>query len=215
LEYFELTATHCTIVVVDVVGFGDYRRNNANQVRVRRGLYAALQYAFDAADVPWDRSRREDRGDGVLILVPADVPKALLVDRLPETLAVALHAHNKCHPAEEQIRLRLALHAGEIYHDEHGVTSSSINHTFRILDADAVRSAFAKSTDVLAVIGSTWFFEEVIRHSDWSRAGSYFAVEVANKETNGKAWVRLVGSKGRGRREPARAFPQQRQREPE
>jgi len=194
-------ATHCTIVVVDIEGFGDLSRNNSNQVRIRRGLYGALRHAFDTAGVSWDRCRREDRGDGVLILAPADIPKALFVDQLPGTLAEALTAHNKRHPATEQIRLRLALHAGEIFHDEHGVTSSSINHTFRILDSDSVRSAFAESPCVLAVVGSAWFHEEVTRHSDWSDAGSYLPVEVHNKETNGRAWIRMVGRRAR-RREP-------------
>jgi hypothetical protein len=194
-------AVHCSIVVVDIEGFGDLSRNNSNQLRIRRGLYNALRHSFDTAGISWDRCQREDRGDGVLILAPADIPKALFVDQLPVTLAEALAAHNKRHPANEQIRLRLALHAGEIFHDEHGVTSSSINHTFRILDAASVKSAFAESTCVLAVVGSAWFHDEVTRHSDWSEAGAYVQVEVNNKETTGRAWVRMVGRRPR-RREP-------------
>src|ERR1700742_3891005 len=91
-------ATHYTIIVVDIVGFGDLRRSNSSQLRVRRGLYRALQQAFDAAGIPWQRCRREDRGDGVLILAPAYVPKALFVERLPEPLAATLAEHNKHHP---------------------------------------------------------------------------------------------------------------------
>lgn len=207
VEYPTLTATHCTIAVVDVEGFGDYSRNNTNQVRIRRGLYGAMQSAFDAAGIPWDGCRREDRGDGVLILAPADVPKTLFADRLPGTLADALITHNKCHPVEEQIRLRLALHAGEILHDEHGVTSSSINHTFRILDADALKSMLAASHGVLAVIGSAWFYDDVIRHSDWSQANSYVAVDIVNKETKARAWIRVVGSRRTRRRDSEGAFP--------
>ena len=195
-------AIHCSIVVVDIEGFGDLSRNNSNQVRTRRGLYNALRHSFDTAGIPWDRCQREDRGDGVLILAPADIPKALFVDRLPGTLAEALAAHNKRHPASEQIRLRLALHAGEIFHDEHGVTSSSINHTFRILEARAIKVAFAESTGILAVIGSSWFFEEVIRQSDWSEAHAYTAVDVVNKETETRAWIRTVGRSRAKRRKP-------------
>jgi hypothetical protein len=187
-----LTATHCTIVAVDIVGFGDHRRNNSNQVRVRRGLYGALASSFDCAGIPLHRCRTEDRGDGALILVPADVPKALFADRLPSALTDALVAHNQRHPIEEQIRLRLALHAGEIVHDEHGVTSTSINLTFRILDAPALAATFAESSGVLAVIGSAWFYDEVIRHSDWSHVDAYIGVEVTNKETNARAWLRIM-----------------------
>jgi hypothetical protein len=186
-------ATHYTIIVVDIVGFGDLRRSNASQLRVRHGLYEALRHAFEAAGIPWHRCRREDRGDGVLILAPAYVPKALFVERLPEPLAATLAGHNKQHPALEQIRLRLALHAGEILEDEHGVTASSITHTFRILDAEVVKAAFVESGGVLAVIGSAWFFDEVIRQSDWSEVSSYAPLDVCNKETTTRAWIRTLG----------------------
>lgn len=204
-ETIALTTAHCTIAAVDIEGFGQHSRNNINQVRVRHGMYRAMQSAFDTAGVPWASCRREDRGDGVLILVPADVPKALFVDRLPDTLVEALVGHNRIHPVEEQIRLRLALHAGEINYDDHGVTGSSITHTFRLLDADALKRALVESSAVLAVIGSAWFFDEVIRHSEGSRAASYKPVDVTNKETTTQAWIRLLSKRGSTRRQPVRA----------
>lgn len=200
-----LTTAHCTIVVADIEGFGEPSRTNINQVRVRLGLYAAMQYAFDAAGIPWSSCRREDRGDGVLVLAPADVPKSLFADRLPDNLLVALRAHNASHPTEERMHLRLALHAGEINYDDHGVTSSSITHTFRLLDAQALKDALADSGSVLAIIGSSWFFDEVIRHSDRSRAESYSPADVTNKETTTQAWIRLLGERRLPRRRQGRA----------
>src|SRR4029450_13960862 len=97
--------------------------------------------------------------DGALVLAPADVSKAVFVDRLPEKLTDSLLAHNERHPVEEQIRLRLGLHAGEIVHDEHGVTSCAVIHACRIVDAQAFRSALAKSGGVLGVISSDWFYQ--------------------------------------------------------
>jgi hypothetical protein len=202
----QLTARHYTIVVVDVVGFGARSRKNSNQVRIRRGLYRAMEQSFAAAGIPWDRCEREDRGDGLLILVPADLPKAPLVDELPEALADALAAHNKRHPAEEQIQLRLALHAGEVVGDEHGFTSSSLTHAFRILEAPVLKATLAASSGVLAVISSTWFYEEVIWQSDLSRSDSYGEAEVICKETTTRAWIRIVESRRAKRREPRRDF---------
>ncbi len=191
--HIALTTAHRTIVAVDVAGFGEYSRNNTNQARVRHGLYGAMEYAFDTAGISWSTCRREDRGDGVLILVPADTPKVLFAERLPDALDGALSRHNGSHPVEERIRLRLALHAGEVIFDEHGVTSWSIVHTFRLLDSQALRNALAASSGDLAIISSAWFFDEVIRHSEHSRAESYRSTEVANKETNTRAWVRVFG----------------------
>ncbi|HUK69360.1 MAG TPA: hypothetical protein VLW50_11520 [Streptosporangiaceae bacterium] len=141
-------AVHRTIVVVDVEGFGDRRRTNPHQVAVRDGLYRALREAFGQAGIGWDGCGHEDRGDGVLILVPAEVPKGLLVESLPSALVAALHAHNGTHPGQERIRLRMALHAGEVNYDEDWVTSAAVNLAFRLLDATALKAALAGSSGV-------------------------------------------------------------------
>ena len=97
-------AVHRSIVVVDVEGFGDQRRTNAHQVAVRDGVYRALKEAFGCAGISWDDCGCEDRGDGAFILVPAEVPKALLAESLPSALVTALRAHNVAHPGPERIR---------------------------------------------------------------------------------------------------------------
>ncbi len=107
-------AVHRTVVVVDVEGFGDERRTNRHQVAVRDGLYRAMQEALQLAEISWADCDHEDRGDGIFILIPAEVPKSVLVESLPSALVRALHAHNDTHVDQERIRLRMALHAGEI-----------------------------------------------------------------------------------------------------
>jgi hypothetical protein len=182
-------AVHRAIVVVDVEGFGDQRRTNSHQVAVRDGLYRAMQEAFNRAGIPWDNCSHEDRGDGIFVLVPAEVPKALLAESLPPALVTALRAHNGGHPEPERIRLRMALHAGEIHYDQHGVTAVAVNLAFRLLDAGPLKMALARSSGVLAVIVSSWFFDEVVRHS--GVAPGYRPVEVAVKETTAAGWICL------------------------
>lgn len=144
MEYQGL-AVHRTIVAVDVEGFGDRRRTNRNQIAVRDGLYGAMQEAFREAGIPWIDRDHEDRGDGMFMLVGSEVPKSLFVESLPSALDAALHRHNSAHPHAEQIRLRMALHAGEVNYDEHGVTASSINLTFRLLESGLVKELLASS----------------------------------------------------------------------
>src|ERR1700722_1750069 len=186
MEYQGL-AVHRTIVAVDVVGFGDRRRNNRNQVAVRGGLYRAMQEAFRRAGIPWMDRDHEDRGDGMFILVGSEVPKSLFVESLPSTLVAALQRHNGDHPDVEQIRLRMALHAGEVNYDEHGVTAASINLAFRLLDSDPVKESLADSPSVLAIITSSWFFEEVVQQSAVD-ATEYRPVPVTVKETVTTGW---------------------------
>ena len=126
----------------------------------------------------------------MLILVGAEVPKSIFVESLPPALAGALRAHNNAHPDLEQIRLRMALHAGEVNFDEHGVTAESINLTFRLLESDPIKEALAGSSNVLAVITSSWFFAEVVRHST-ADAAAYRSVPVVVKETSTTGWICL------------------------
>ena len=184
-------AVHRTILVVDVERFGDRHRTNPHQLAVRDGMYRALRQAFHNAGVRWADCRHEDRGDGVLILAAAETPKASFVESLPGELAEALREHNSTHPVQEQIRLRMALHAGEINYDDHGVAGAAINLAFRLLEADPLKAALADSPGVLALIVSSWFFDEVVRHSPASNPATYRPTQVVVKETTTVGWICL------------------------
>ncbi|MEU4801694.1 hypothetical protein [Actinosynnema sp. NPDC023587] len=182
-------AIHYTVVVVDVEGFGDGARTTPDQLKVRKGLYRALHRAFDRARLPWAECRREDRGDGVLILAPASIPKALFVDSLPGALAAAVREHNRDHRAGERVRLRMAVHAGEVAHDDQGVTGDAVNLTFRLVDSEPARVALARSSGVLSVIVSDWFHQNVVRHTAGIDETTYQQVPVVAKKTETVGWV--------------------------
>ncbi len=184
-------AVHRTIVAVDVEGFGGQNRINPQQVAVREGLYGVLRKAFHAAAIPWSECHHEDRGDGVLLLARPEVAKSVFVESLPAQLVEGLRGHNSTHPAEEQIRLRVALNAGEVQFDDHGVTGASVNLTCRLLDAAPLKAALAGSPGVLALIVSSWFFDEVVRQSPAADPDAYRQEQVQVKETDTIAWVHL------------------------
>lgn len=184
-------SVHRTILVIDVERFGDARRTNPHQVIVRDALYRVVQRALAKAGISWAACRHEDRGDGMLVLASAEIPKALFVDTVPDVVAAGLRQHNQRHPVEEQIRLRMALHAGEVQFDRHGVTSAAVNHTFRLVDAQQLRTALARSPGALALITSRWFFEDVVRHSAIVDPATFRPVWVAAKETSTAAWIAL------------------------
>jgi hypothetical protein len=196
-------ATHRTILVVDVEKFGDQRRTDAQRVTIQGGLYDLLQEAFRAAGVSWDSCHREDRGDGAMILAPADIPKALFSGRLPGQLASALYRYNRAHPADERIRLRMALHAGEVIFAGPGVVSSAVNMTFRLLDATPFKQALLNFSGVaLALITSSRFYFEVIRNSPESCPEAYSPVPADVKETSTIGWMAMLRPKGPVRRQP-------------
>ncbi len=184
-------AVHRTVLIVDVEGFSDRRRTDAHRIVVRAALYETLRHAFHAIGAPWDECDHEDRGDAVFVLVPAHVPKAPFVESFPQALAAAVREHNRGHPDQERIRLRMALHAGEVAYDEHGVAAAAVNLTFRLLDAPALRAALGESPGVLALITSDWFFGDVVRHSPVLDPATFRPVSAQVKETSTVGWVCL------------------------
>lgn len=182
-------AVHRAIVCLDVEAFGDLRRTNLDQVAVRSGFYGALRHALDLSQVVWTDCYHEDRGDGMFLLVPPDVPKSLLVADFPRILVAALREHNQVHRTEARIRLRLAIHAGEVHFDEHGATGVALNFTFRLLGAEALRVALARAPGEVALIVSEWFYQEVVRHDPAHHPDRYERVAVSVKETSATAWI--------------------------
>lgn len=85
----------------------------------------------------------------------------------------------------------MALHAGEVSYDEHGATAASINLACRLLDSVPLKEALAASSGVLAVIASSWFFEEVVRHGVVAAEAAYHPAWVTVKETTTIGWICL------------------------
>lgn len=184
-------AVHRAIIVVDVERFGDPARTNLDQLAVREALYGSLRQAFAESGIGWDSCVSEDRGDGALIMVSPEVPKIRLVTGFPGMLAAAVSRHNAECTMPERMRLRMALHAGEVYQDAYGVAGGAVNHAFRLVEASELRSALAASPGVLALIVSDWFFYEVARHDPAAEPGSYRQVQVTVKETATAGWIRV------------------------
>ncbi|WP_191259867.1 hypothetical protein [Amycolatopsis oliviviridis] len=177
--------------MVDVEGFGERRRTRPDQEAVRAGLYKIMETAIAASGTAWGACYQEDRGDGMLVLVPGEVDKAAFVEAVLPKLVTQLRVHNDQHPETQQIRLRIALHAGEVGYDAYGVTSSSLTKTFRLCDASPLKDALAASPGVLAVIASDGLFDEVVRHIPGVAPATWRPVKVEVKEIDEPAWITL------------------------
>ncbi|HUR02143.1 MAG TPA: hypothetical protein VM347_06375, partial [Nonomuraea sp.] len=184
---------HRTIVIVDIADFSNNQRMAIHQSAVREGLYDVVKRAFTGVGLDYDKCEHEDRGDGMLILVPAEFPKSELADKLPERLVTEIRRFNSTRVPEARMKLRVAVHAGDIRKDDHGWIGLPVILAFRILDAQDAKVALRRSDGLLALIASDHFYTEVILQDPGTAPESYRQIEVMIKSFKGHAWLCMHG----------------------
>lgn len=177
---------HKSILVVDIAGFG--RWHDPAQIKARQVVRDAVRTGLRAAGVRWSDLAVQDRGDGMMVLVPATVSKLDLLDPAIPRLVAVLRRHNVTVPPGLRVRVRLGLHAGEVHRDPDGWVGSELNTACRLTDSAPVRERLGDHAVVLVV--SEVIHQGVVRHG-YRRVdpGAYHRVEVASKELLTRAWV--------------------------
>lgn len=183
-----------TILLLDIERFG--RRDDVEQTFLRRGLHDIVEDTLAAADVEHARQYREDRGDGLIILVNADVPKAALLRALLTALPDALHGYNRLAAASARMRLRVVLASGEVALDQRdgtlgGVVGHDLNQACRLLDTDALREALrARPHAATALCVSDAVYQGVVRHGPRGVSPEEFRrITVPTKDGEPVAWL--------------------------
>lgn len=186
-------AVHRSFVVVDVESYGDPTRTTHQRLAARGGMYQVLMSAFADCDLPWDDKAVDDAGDSLIVVLPGDIPKARLADHLPNRVAAKLREHNAIHSHGARLRMRMAVHAGEVAYDGFGGKSSAeLIFACRILDAAEAKSALKGSNASLVLIASDPFYRSVVAHDPAAHPDAFRLVRVDVKEVRAKAWIRLV-----------------------
>jgi class 3 adenylate cyclase len=186
-----LCPQHRTILAFDVCGFG--RWDNQNQLHVREALSRMVRNAFRTAGCARSQLTVEDRGDGMIAPVAGKVCKLSLIDPMVPCLARSLHEHNAA-VAEPRIRLRVAMHAGEVHRDAVGWASSDLTLVCRLVDCDSVRTALRESPDSdLAFVVSEAIHHSLVRHEYRGiDPSAYRRIRASVKEVDVPAWVRIT-----------------------
>lgn len=178
---------HRLIICIDIERFSQL--SDTWQAVARKGMYEALRRAFETCEVLAEY-QPEDRGDGALVVLSASVPKDHLLSRFPQALAAELAQYNTEEP-QAPVRLRVAVHAGEVAKDDHGFVGDAVNKAFRLCEAQPLKDVLAASPGALAVIVSEAIYHDVIRHIPSARPEIYRRIDVAVKETDTTAWICL------------------------
>jgi class 3 adenylate cyclase len=186
-----LIGENCTVLLSDVVGFGARYRNDAARRIVREALFGMTDTALQ--HIPGVRS--EDRGDGLLTVIPPIVPTARVMNEVLEELPAALERHNSSRPESARFQLRLAVSVGPVVSDAMGVSGEAIIIAARLVEAPCLKEALVTSKANLGIIVSPFVYEAVIRHIGNLRdITSYSQVMVEVKESATTAWMKLCNA---------------------
>lgn len=192
-----LTGENCTVILSDVAGFGALTRTDNDRHIIREALFSMTHAALRGLPEVWSW---DDRGDGVLTVIPPSVRTADIVRLLHSELPAALAEHNLAYHESARIQLRVAVNVGPVASDTMGLSGEAIIVTARLVDAPLLKQAMAASGASLGVIASTFVYETVLRHSP--ELSGYSQVQVNVKESSLLAWVRLFGPALPGRLPP-------------
>jgi class 3 adenylate cyclase len=207
-EHTEVTAVPALILVLDVRAFSGLA--NPEQVSVRRLLYRLLEDAFTAGGARLAHCVHEDRGDGVLVVVPPTVPKTQVLGPVL-TAFMRLVADAPAQPSGRGMEVRIAVHGGEVHQDARGFAGSDVILAFRLLDSAVLREALAESPARCVLMVSDSLYQGTVRHDYPGMGGRDFhPVEVAAKETVARAWLHVPGGRtptATGHEPPHQASP--------
>lgn len=179
------------LVVTDIENWGG--RPGAVQARMQVALRRILERTMAVAGIENAGIRSTSRGDGLIIALPAEVAKELITDRFVKALNRELRTYNdECLPAEV-MRLRVALHAGDVHDGGTEWAGEAVVAACRLVDSDVLRRVLAAAdTAVLALIVSAYWYDAVLG-AGWADPTGYDRVQPGLKDYAGDAWIRVPG----------------------
>jgi hypothetical protein len=183
---------NCTVFRTDVVGFGKRTRNDEDRMIIRQSLLDMTRTALGELR---EKCYSEDRGDGILVVAPADIPTVEVLHGFLGGLPYALRRHNRKYRSCAQIQLRLASDVGPVTSDNLGVQGEAIIRTARMLEAGALKSAIARDNANLGIVVSGFVYDTAIAQpGGLIDPDGYHQIRMQVKETRQLAWMKIIGS---------------------
>jgi hypothetical protein len=111
-----------------------------------------------------EQYHQHSTGDGYIFSIDPHVPRTMLLTELLDGLHQRLTSFNRRKLRAEQVRVRLAMHGGEVLRDPDPLEGAATILTCRLLDADVLRTCLRVTSQPLAAIASRAIWEGIIRH---------------------------------------------------
>jgi len=171
----------------------DYSRRPAlAHLEVRKGIREVTMEGFHRANIDPIAVTRQDTGDGLLAVIPAHVPKAAVVADLVRELGLAVAGYNRTRNEEGRLRLRVALHHGDVIIDGTGFAGEAPIVVTRLLDALPARAALDDdpSLDLAVILSERLFADTVAERFRGLDPADFVRVGVESAKYQAAAWLR-------------------------
>lgn len=183
-EILEVAPVHRTFFAFDIEGAT--RRTNPQRAAMSEAFHRLLNEVFLEAGIS---GAFLDRGDGVLVLFTAGAPKLRLAEQVPKLLLRALAEHNI--GRKDRLRLRVAIHAGEIVATSRGYIGSALDEIVHLLGSSQLRAAQQLADTDLTVGVTDSFYREVVQAG--SPGAGYRRVVIDFDGHSRPAWIYFPG----------------------
>jgi hypothetical protein len=185
----------CTVVATNVLGFGGLLRSADDRYIVHTAMVDMTRSALTGIG---EQCLFEDRGDGMLVVIPPAVPMPAVMERLTGTLPAALRRHNRVYNVCAQIQMSMAVDMGPVHSRDRGVTGKVLDRARQLLETPALTSAISNSRANLGVIVSSSVYDTAIRPH--GAPGGYRQVQVEGKGRSQRPWIHMIDPVRTGRR---------------
>lgn len=182
-----------SIVAFDIESLGTDARPVPEAMRDR--VFALVEEALAASAIPAEAVQRGESGDGGFLLIGSGVAKSDIGESFIRNLNNGLHRHAFLTGRPTVIRLRVALHAGDVARDARGWTGTELDAAFRLLDSPALRAAIASADKAHMAVAVSWtWYDAVVWHQ---RGGidrtTYRRVPVDLHDKHTTVWLHVPG----------------------
>lgn len=187
-------SSYRTFLAADIESYGGLERSDSVRVRLRHHLTDWCTGLFDRAGVDPRSWVLQDTGDGWLLSIDPNVSRSLLLDAVPCGLRERLLAYNQDSPYAERLRVRLAMHAGDVLSDPDPFVGEATIHVCGLLDSEVLRDCLRATTQPLAVMVSDEIYRGVVRRAHGGLdPAAWYRVVIDGKEGPADAWVHVPG----------------------
>ncbi len=183
-----------SIILVDIEGFSP--RPTAVQATLQTQLYDVVRFALERAHVGQGDYLSQDRGDGVLLLLPPVTSPTLLLREFVRGLQDALVEHNAAYQEGHRMRLRVGLHQGPVTQQGQSWASTAINDLARLVDADPVKGTLAEArrAHLVVVVSEEIYGAVVLGGYAGIDSAAYLPADFVTKHgEKRRGWVTVPG----------------------